>query len=63
MPYPRPYQFSDVQLTDVVVTANGKCERGVMQLECKIFSINFSSHPYFPFTSTYLALTRMLVAK
>ena len=27
VPYPRPYQFSDVQLMDVVVTANSKCER------------------------------------
>ena len=27
VPYPLPYQFSNIQLTDVVVTANGKCER------------------------------------
>ena len=27
VPYPRPCQFSDVQLMDVVVTANSKCER------------------------------------
>ena len=27
VPYPRPFQFSDVQLTGVVVTANSKWER------------------------------------